>query len=331
MSPWARVRLGAVILGVVSLSGVLGYRAAGLSWIDSVYMVVISLSTIGYTEAFTPTPALRLFTIYLIVVGLSALAYTSSGFLQLLTEGEINRVLGALRMTAGIGKLQGHVVICGFGRMGHILAAELSKQKRSFVIIDQNALRIAEALQLGYLAVHGDATEEATLTEVGLQRARTLVTVLPSDAANVFITLTARNLNRKLQIVARGEFPSTQSKLLQAGADRVVLPAAIGAQRIASMISRPYTLELIELVDGGHVMDVELDELQINPESRLIGMSVAEAEVHGKHGLLLVAIKPVGGSMVFNPEPQHVFQPGEVVIVMGRRDDTQKFRSQYGL
>jgi voltage-gated potassium channel len=232
-------------------------------------------------------------------------------------------------MTRGIEHLQKHVIVCGFGRMGQILSQELKRRGEAFVVVDHDNERIVEAQNLDYLAFSGDATEEDVLLSVGVQRAKSLITVLPSDAANVFIALTSRNLNQDLQIIARGEIPSAYKKLIQAGADRVVLPAAIGAQRMAAMVTRPSTVELMDLVAGQSSMDVEIDEVLIGPQSHLVEQSVGQVETRRRHGLLIVAVKQAAGDMVFNPDADFIFQGGDTAIVMGRLEDIERFREEY--
>jgi voltage-gated potassium channel len=326
-----RVCIGAVVLGVVFGVAVAGYRIAGRTWLDAVYMVVITISTVGYGETSTLSPGQQVLTIGVIVFGISAAVFTLGGFIQMMMEGEIDRALSVGRTTRAIERLERHVVLCGFGRIGQILAHELKSKSQSFVVIDNDPEAVAEAQNAGCLVLLGDATEEDVLVSAGVQRAQSLVTALPNDAANVFITLTSRNLNREMQIIARGEYQTTEKKLLQAGANRVVLPAAIGALRMAAMITRPSTIELMELVAGQSVLDVEIDEILVSAASPLVGKTILDAETRRRHGLLVVAVKQKIGSMVFNPGAEVVFQPGDTIIVMGRLDDIDRFRQEFKL
>jgi voltage-gated potassium channel len=331
MSPsLRRIIRGVIALAIVFVLSVLGYRLAGWSWTDSLYMVVITISTIGYGEIGPMTPGIRLYTVLVIVCGLTASGYALGGLFQLALMGEVENYLGQRRMTHEIEHLNQHTIICGYGRIGHILSDELHRERERFVIIERNERTIGEARQNGYLALSGDATEEAILETAGIHRAKCLVTALPDDAANVFITLTARNLNPKLRIIARGELPTTQKKLVQAGADRVVLPAAIGGLRMAAMVTRPSTVEFLELVVGHSSMDVELDELSIAPGALLIGRTVQQAEARRRHGLLVVAVKRADGKLIFNPDADFVFEPNDTVIVMGKVDDIKRFRGECG-
>jgi len=328
---WARLRIGLTTLGAIFCVAVCGYRLAGWTWLDSVYMVVTTMSTVGFREMGLMTPALKVFTILVIVFGVSTSFYILGGLVQMALEGEINRALGMRRMSREIERLAGHVVICGFGRMGEVVAGEISRCNQPFAVIEQDAQRIAEAIALGYLAMQADATEEETLRAARVPEARALVTTLPGDADNVFITLTARELNPKLQIIARGEQRSTEKKLVQAGADRVALPAMTGALRMAAMITRPSTIELIELAAGGHVAEMAIDELVIPQDCTLVGKSIRDSQARSRHGLLIVAIRRADGQMVLNPDASVLFHAGDTAVVIGRLADIEKFRAECGI
>lgn len=321
----ARVRRGAVFFVAVIIIAICGYRLFGRSWLDATYMVVITVATIGYGESSTLPAGEQIFTILVVLFGLTASGYALGGLLQMLTQGEIEKAIGIRRMLRELQGLQQHVIVCGFGRMGRILCAELQRSNVAFVVIDRDPVVATEAKAAGYLNYQGDATEEDTLRAVGVERALHLVTVLPSDAENVFITLTSRNLNPAFQIIARGESPSTQKKLLQAGATRVILPAAIGGLRAASMITKPSTVELMELFVGKNVMDVEIDELRLEAPCPLVGRMVSETLVRRRHGLLVVAVKRADGRMVFNPDADFTFQAGDTIVVMGKPQDIKRF------
>ncbi|MGB8700799.1 MAG: potassium channel family protein, partial [Thermosynechococcaceae cyanobacterium] len=251
-----RVITGALFFLSTLLAAIIGYMHAGWSWQDAVYMVVITVFGVGYGEVRPiATPTLRWLTIGVIIAGTTSAVYIVGAFIQMITEGEINKVIGVRRMTREIEALRKHVIICGFGRIGQILARQLHQAQLSFVIIDHDKERVDLAESLGYLIKFGNATDEIILMEVGIHRANVLATVLPDDATNVFITLTARELNSSLQILARGELPSTEKKLKLAGADQVVLPASISAQRISYMITHPVTLDFLSQDDGRQTLN----------------------------------------------------------------------------
>ncbi|MDX1963138.1 MAG: potassium channel protein [Pirellulales bacterium] len=329
-NPWRRLRNGAIALAVLLFFATVGYKLLRPddSWLDCLYMVAITAGTVGYGEHSDAPDAEKLFTIVVILTSVTAVAYIFGSFVQIVTAGELQRALGHMRMTRELQKLNGHVIICGGGRVGELLAEELARHDDDFVVIDRDPQRLQELRSHKCLTVAGDATLEEILLQAGVQRAKSLVSALPHDAENVFITLTARNLNRDLQIIARAEQPTTYKKLLQAGANRVVMPATIGAQRMAAMISRPSTVEFLELVADRSVLDVELDEFVISPNSPLVGKTLGESGTRRQYGLLMVAVKRKVGALIFNPDSDYVFQPEDVAIVMGRTEDIQKFRQE---
>jgi voltage-gated potassium channel len=291
------------------------------------------VSTVGMEEVrdLSSSPGLQLFTTGLIVVGVSTALYIIGAFVQMMTQGEINRALGLQRVSREIRRLGDHVILCGFGRMGEILAGQLRQRNRSLVVVENDPERIAEAMERGYLTVNDNATEEDALESAGVRRAATLVTTLPHDADNVFITLTARNLNPKLHIIARAESQPTEKKLVQAGANRVVMPAATGAMRMAAMITRPSMVELIELVAGRETAEVEVDELILPPECELVGRTVGESHIRSRNGLLIVAVRRGNNQLLFAPGADMRFEAGDRVLVIGRLADIERFRREYGI
>lgn len=294
--------IGSLIMTITAAIGVGGYMAAGWSFVDAIFMVVITVFGVGYGEVHDESPGMRVFTIAIILLGCTSLIYLIGGFIQLFTEGELQRVLGKRRMNQEIEKLSQHVIICGLGRIGRLLAADLAKAGVPFVVIETDKDRVAEADAQKYLVLEGDSTDEVILQRAGVTRARLLATVVPNDAANVFITLSARNLNPTLEIIARGEMPSTEAKLFQAGATRVVLPAQIGAERIARQILHPSTEDLLENSDALKNLDgqlrglgIHIEELEVPEESELIGSNLSKVETESKAPFLVVAINRADG------------------------------------
>lgn len=328
-----RILTGALFFIATLILAITGYMLAGWSLMDATYMVVITTFGVGYGEVrpITSTP-LRIFTICVIIAGTSSAVYIVGGFVQMITEGEINKALGARRMTRSIETLEQHVIICGFGRMGQILARKMLDANIPCVIIDNNAERIALAESAGYLIRVGNATDEAILYTAGIDRAKVLATVLPDDAANVFITLTARELNPKLMILARGELPSTEKKLRLAGANQVVLPAAISALRMSHMITHPATIEFFSNDDGRSRLnellsqvDIQVDELAIVHNSPMVGATIEDVEVRGKGTFIVVALRKSDGTTITHPSQALVLSDGDTVIVMGHRGDIPQF------
>lgn len=333
-----RMLIGAGFLTLTLIIAVAGYVLAGWPLLDSLYMVIITIFGVGYGEMGPMTPALRVFTILVILAGCSSVAYIVGGFLQMITEGEIKRALGVRRMMREINTLSNHVIICGYGRIGQILARKMDEAEEAFVVIDNDGDRAAAAEAKGFLVRQGSATDETVLAAAGIERARFLATVLPDDAANVFITLTARSMNPDLIILARGEFPSTEKKLIQAGADRVVSPAAIGALRMSHMITHPASLDFMEQAQGRETLnellaqlDIQIDELAIAPGSPLAGATVGTIETRSKGTFIVVALRRATGEIVIHPEHEVFLAEGDTLILMGHRGDIPKFAKHSAL
>jgi voltage-gated potassium channel Kch len=317
----------AAFVGVVMAVFTVGYRVAGWPWGVAVYMVVITAFSVGFGEVIPITdPRLRVWTMALIVCGCTGIIFITGTLVQWLTEAQIQRALGGKRMENEIEKLRNHAIICGYGRIGRMIASQLQAGGIPFVIVDQAADRVAEVRDAGYLTLQGEATDENVLREAGIARARVLATVLPNDAANVFITLSARNMNPAVQIIARGEVPSTERKLLQAGANRVVLPAHIGADRIAHLILHPNARELLgNKTKAGidfehHLIELGLDmeEIEIGPDSPWLHKRISDVETHARGRLLPVAILRKEGGTDLNPGPTSMLMPGDALVVMRR-------------
>lgn len=287
-------------------------------------MAVNSITNTG-NEPSPANASFQWFTIFVVAFGFFATFYAFTGLVQLLLAGELDRLLGRRRMEREIAKLQDHVIVCGYGRLGTNLVADLAHEDEDVVVVESDETNAQQALIDGFLVVEGDATEDLILNQAGISTARSLVTTLPSDAANVFIALTAREISRKLQIIARAESPTTSRKLTQAGANAVVMPATTGAKQMVRMIMRPSTAHLIDLLAERTFQDFEMDELVISQGSSVVGKSVVESQLNYKHKLLVVAVKQADGSMVFNPGGSYVFQLGDTAIVMGKRFDILEF------
>jgi len=322
-----RARRGAFILGCVFVGSILAFH-----WLfkkpllESIYWTVITIAGVGYSQSIdAEVPAARqLLSIVVILIGMLALAYTVGMLIQAIVEGQLDRVIGAKRMKKEIGKLKDHVIICGFGRIGQNLAHRLARHRVPFVVIDPSSETIAEAKSLGYAYLEADATDEEVLRSVGIDRASTIVFGIRSDPDNVFLTLTVRNMNPDITIVARGEHPRTEKKLLQAGATQVVMPAIIGAERIADIILRPEASDLLRCVGHESGLNAELEEFKFTAESPYLGRTVREAE-EKQEQLMIIAVRRPDGETVFNPKDDEILGVGDVVIVMGPEADIEQF------
>ncbi len=323
-SPWRNLLAGVTFVLLVMVAATAAYVFQGWSVPDAIYMVVMTVYTVGYGEVRpVATPELRAITIALIVFGCTGMLFVTGALVQLITASQFAQYLGSRRMGRDVERLQGHVVVCGYGRIGQQLAREMAAARGPFVVVERTEARVAEAVARGYLTVRGDATDESCLMEAGVVRARALATVLPEDAANVFITLSARSLNPKLTIIARGEAPSTERKLLQAGADHVVLPTHIGAERIAELI---LYRDLAKGLEGeGDTAARELErlglELEVIPAAARCwaeGRSLAAVEAEAAGAFLIVGLHRRDAADLLRPAPDTLVQPGDAVALGGR-------------
>lgn len=321
----------------VCVIAVIGYVSAGWKLDDSIYMVIITIFGVGYGEVQpVQSPALRALTIMVIIAGYGAVIYTVGGFMQMVIDGELNKALGARRMTKEIERLQNHTIICGVGRMGTILAREMHAAGKPFVVIDTDERRLQAAESQGYLVINGDAADEFVLEQAGIRTAAVLATVLSDDATNVFVTITAREMKPDLMIIARGENPKTEKKLLGCGANKVVLPTAIGATKVAQLIIRPSAENMLEQLTSqsnigeelGHI-GLRFDELKVAAGSSLVDKALSDIEVRSNHGFLIVGIRHEDGSTVLNPPSSTKLDTGDTVIVLGHADDIPQLAQRF--
>lgn len=334
-----RIFIGAVFFALTSVMAVFGYISFGWEPLDAIYMVVITIFGVGYGEVRPlESTAQKIFTILVIIAGTSSAVYIVGGFVQMVAEGEINRALDTHRKTRGLESLDQHTIVCGYGRIGQILARKLHEAKQPFAIVEIEPDRVERAEEAGYLVRLGNATDEEILYSVGIDRAKSLATVLSDDAINVFVTLTARGLNPNLFILARGEMPTTENKLKLAGADRVVLPAAISAMQMANLITHPTAFELLEQDTGRSTLnellsqlDLQVHEFTIAANSPLIGKTIRDLEVRGQGIFLVVALRQRDGTVSTHPQPTVELCPGDTVLVMGHQDDLPQFTRRQGL
>ncbi|WP_166829805.1 potassium channel family protein [Thalassoroseus pseudoceratinae] len=325
-----KILVGAIFFICSCWIAICAYCLAGWSFLEAVYMVTITIFGVGYGEVRPiEQTSLKIFTIGFIISGCTSSIYFLGGCVQMLAEGEINKALGARRMTRGIDRLTNHVIVCGYGRVGQILARDLKESDQSHVIIDVEKDRLQTAETAGHLVIHGDATDETVLQAAGVERARVLASVLSDDTANVFITLTARGLNEQMEIIARGEKPTTESKLLRSGANRVVLPAAIGASLISHLITRPSTEVLLSEAQGTQTLNDDLNriglkmtDVPITTNSGLVGSPIGDLNVTGMPGVVTVALRRQDGTVVRKPKVSATLDDGDTLILLSHHDTT---------
>ncbi len=319
MSSLERILVGLGALFFVLVIGTLGYVfIEGWHFFDALYMTVITLTTVGFQEVHLLSRPGRAFTIVIVFMGLGFMFYVLGAVAQVVVEGQIREVLGRRKLEKLIQKVKDHYIICGFGRIGEIIARQLTEKGVPLVVVEHRP-QLAQTLEkLNYLYVLGNAAHENVLLEAGLERAKGLVTAVSSDADNVYIVLTARSLNPKLFIMARSGEEGSEQKLLRAGADKVISPYVIGGRRMAQTILRPTVLDFLDVaVHGG--MDLSMEEIPVGQHSHLVGLALKDSGIRQKLDLIIVAIKRADGQMVFNPQPATQIMSGDTLIALGAK------------
>jgi voltage-gated potassium channel len=321
--PWVRVRRGLMAFGAVIAVGISGYLVLGLTLGDAIYMTVITISTVGYREIGQPEQidgAYRAFTALLLVAGVGTTLYTLSVLLETLLESQLTDHLRRRRMDREIDAMSDHIIVCGYGRLGRTIACRLAAANRPVVVIDTED----EALEgCPHPHLHGDATDDDILRSAGIERAGTLIAVADSDAANLYVTLSARTLRPDLFIVARVKLESAEAKLLQAGADRVVNPHLIGGERIAALTLQPHVSEFLDVVMHDEGIEFRLSEISVDPSSWLAGQTLGEAHLRDRTGAMVLAIREPGGAFMTNPPVTSTIAGGSMLIAIGTSDQLE--------
>jgi voltage-gated potassium channel len=310
---------------VLTAAGTVGFHfIEGWSWFDSLYMVIITLSTIGYQEVHPLSHAGREFNIVLITSGVALVFLMIGALTQALLEFELVRVFGKHRMEREVANLRDHYIICGAGRVGTSVARELTRKPCPFVIIESEEKSVAD-LDPKWLVLMGDAASENTLRAAGIDRAVGLVAATTTDATNIYIVLTARGLNPRLKIIARASEERAEKHLKTAGADTVISPYAAAGHRIAQSFLRPHLLDFLDIAsDRSGTFQMLIEEITIAPQSALAGTTVGSSGIHHKFGIMILAIRREDGSTRFNPEAQEPIQAGDCLIAMGETPQLAK-------
>jgi voltage-gated potassium channel len=285
------------------------------SWLDALYMTVISVSTVGLREVYPVSDAGMLWTVLVIVGGLVTGTVAMSMIVAMIVEGQVRTIFGRRQLQRRIASLSGHVIVCGYGRMGRLVADELVRAGKQVVVIDTDPSRTQAAEAESLLYVLGSAEADEVLIAAGVARAAVVVTTLATDADNVFVTLSAREINPKLRIIAVAKDTSTQDKFKRAGATRVVCAHTLGASRMAAVVLRPAVVDFVEMAGQGG--EIEMDQVQLSEGSRLIGKSLKELELPHRVGVHICAIRRQGGKPIYQPAPDFELEAGDTLVLIG--------------
>jgi voltage-gated potassium channel len=313
-----------ILFIVVLLSGTAGYYfIEGWEVFDSLYMTVITLSTVGFHEIEPLSKAGKAFTIGLIFFSLGVVAFAVNYGLKAIFEGEIQDVFGRRKLKKTLDSLQNHYIVCGYGRMGKVICKELKHKGIQTVIVEKERQELD--VDDDAIIIYGDATRDDLLKSVGIEKAKGLISVLDSDAQNLYVVLSARGLNKNLFIVARANEEGADYKLTRAGADKVVSPYHIGGIRIAHTILKPTVVDFLELTAKTGNMEIQIEEVVVEEASSLAGKTIKEADIRAKNWVVIVALKKDNGKIVFNPRADTLIEVGDKVAVIGEPEHFSQF------
>jgi voltage-gated potassium channel len=328
---WVGWRLSVGLLALIVAAGTVGYSLIeGWDLWDAFYMTVISVTTVGYREVHPLSRTGQAFTVAVVTFGVATVLYTFSFLMARLVEGDLQARWIRRRHRRMLDDLTHHFIICGFGRIGQIVAREFTRQDVPLVIIERDGERMQAAIDTGYLAVEADASSEEVLKRVGIGRARGFIAAVSTDADNVFAILTARLLRPDLFIIGRAETEDAKAKLIRAGADRVISPYQIGGLQLAQTALRPAVVDFVQLATSSDNLDLNMEQVQIGENAPLAGRTIIEANLRQQFGVVVVGIQRASGAMEFNPPPESVMRVGDYLVVLGQAKNLRELEAAAG-
>ncbi len=313
-----------MLIGVISV-GITGYMLIeGWGFLESLYMTIITITTVGFAELKPLSHHGRIFTIFLIFSGVGIIAYTLGRIAQAMVEFQIMSILGRRKLGLRIKTLKDHYILCGYGKVGKVVANELRSKDIPFLVIEKDP-GLKEMLEKsGHPYIIADATMEDVLIEAGIDRAKGIVALLSSDADNLFITMTAKTLNPNLFVLARAEEEHTYNKLIRVGANRVVMPHVIGGQKLANLIIKPAVAEFLELTVHNREIELEMEEILVEKGSPMSGLTLEKSGIRQQTNVIIVAIRKREGQMMFNPSSVTRIEEGDILIALGQREGLKR-------
>lgn len=326
--PGGRLRIGCALLALVLLIGTVGFMLIeGWTAVQALYTAMLVVSTLGFSDLRPSDTPGQLLTIGLIVMGVGTLYYLVGALAQNVIDNQFDRNRRR-SMEQRVLQLREHFIVCGFGRVGQQTCKQLQSERCAFVVIDSDEARLARIAELGYLYVQGDASDDEVLKRAGVAQARALLTAVQTDAANVYITLSARALNPKLFIVARAATAEADHKLTIAGANRVISPYILGGRSMAGHALRPAVMDFLDVLVHSDELEMWLEEIAIEPDSWLNGMAVGDTQLRQTTGIIVLAVRRADGHMLVNPPDAVVLGDGDKLIILGAPADLERIERQ---
>ena len=326
-----RVRYAIIALAVVIAFGTIGFLLIeGWSLTDSLFMTVTTVTTVGYGEVHPLSQSGRVFAIVLMLIGVGTVAYALSSTVQSIVQWEVISAVSERRRFREMNKLQNHFIICGAGRVGARIIRQMQREKCPFVVVERDQAKVAALIEQNEHVIISDATLEDTLREAGVERARGLAACLPYDADNLYVVLTARDLNPRLHIVARAVEEQAEPKLIRAGANRVVSPTIIGSRRMAEALTKPAVADFMDSITAEN-LDLGFEEVELQPNSVYIGRKLKYTNIRSELDVVIVAVRRRSGDMIFNPTGDAVLESGDLLIAIGRAEGLMELTRQAGV
>lgn len=326
-----QLKFGLVFLLVVLVGGTLGYSLIeGWEPLEALYMTVITITTVGYGEVRPLSHGGVAFTMILILISVGMVAFIVVGLARIMVEGEIRKIFGRRKLEKKIGSLKNHYIICGYGRIGSYICKELAEKPHPFVVVEKNPEITQKIEEENYFYVNGDATNDETLRKAAIDTAECLVATVASDADNLYITLTARELNPNLYILSRATDEKAPKKLLTAGANKVISPYLIGAHRMAMALLRPAVVDFMEIAMHRKSLELQLEEIRVHQVDRLSSTILRDSGIRSDLDLIIVGIKKESGKMIYNPSSETQIERGDTLITMGEIKNLEELERLVG-
>lgn len=326
MNPYKKLIIASLSLIAMLVIGTTGfYFIEGYSFLDAfaVTLGLLTTTSIGYGTVIPASIPGKIFTLLLIVFGVSLVAYAFGTIVSLVLEGHLSNLMGRSKMKKKIANLTDHIILCGAGRVGKHVICRLMMEKVPFVVIDKNEETIKNLMDNAVLVINDDAAKDEVLTEAGIHRAKGLITALPADADNVFVTLTAKELNPNIRVVARADIAESKPKLIRAGADKVISPSVIGGRRMAISILKPVSVEFVETLIHKRDLEFEIEEIITSAGAQLVGKTLQDSGIKQRTGTMIIAIKR-NEDIITNPSANDVIEAGDLLIAIGTRPQLAK-------
>jgi len=313
---------------ILILIGVLGFHIIeGWPFLDCLYMTVITIFTVGFKEVRDLSPTGRIFTIFIILGGVGTAFYLFTRFAEIVYLGGIIKFLRRRKMEKTIKNLKDHYIICGHGRMGSIVRERLEEENLPYVVVDNNEEKLQELKEAHKFYIHGDASHEETLIQAGIKRAKALVSLLRSDADNLYLVLTVKLINPSLFVLSKALEEEGERKILQIGANKVFSPYKLSGLRIAQMLIRPTVVDFMDLIIRRKELSLFMEEIVVRKDSSLVNRNLAESDIRKKSNVIVVAIKKPGEEIIFNPSPGITIDTGDTLLVLGDKEAVDQFEN----